>query len=86
MMRSILVLGLLMILCASANAATLHHRTRHHVVIPAGVASSFAAVPDGARIYRDDSVPGGLRTDHDDPPSYNDPSKSGSETGLPIQN
>jgi len=50
------------------------------------VASSFAAVPDGARIYRDDSVPGGLRTDHDAPPSYNDPSKSGSETGLPIQN
>jgi hypothetical protein len=44
------------------------------------------AVPDGARIYRDDSVPGGLRTDHDDPPSYNDPSKSGSETALPIQN
>ena len=45
-MRSILVLGLLMTLCASANAATLrHHRTRHHVVIPAGVASSFAAVP-----------------------------------------
>src|ERR1700688_1816806 len=77
-MRSILVLGLLMTLCASANAATLHHhRTRHHVVIPPGLASSFAAVPGGAQIYRDDSVPGGLRTDYDDPPSYNDPSKSG---------
>ena len=86
-MRSILIIGLLMTLWASANAATLHHhRTRHHVVIPPGVASSFAAVPGGARIYRDDSVPGGLRTDHDDPPSYNDPSKSGSETALPIQN
>jgi hypothetical protein len=86
-MRSILIISLLMTLCASANAATLHHhRTRHYVVIPPGVASSFAAVPDGARIYRDDSVPGGLRTDHDDPPSYNDPSKSGSETALPIQN
>jgi len=82
-MRSILIIGLLMTLWASANAATLHHhRTRHHVVIPPGVASSFAAVPDGARIYRDDSVPGGLRTDHDDPPSYNDPSKSGSENGI----
>jgi hypothetical protein len=33
--------------------------------------------PHGGRIYRDDSVPGGLRTDHDDPPSYDDPSKFG---------
>lgn len=28
----------------------------------------------GARIYRDDSAPGGLRTDHDEP-SYDDSSK-----------
>jgi len=31
--------------------------------------------PGGVRIYRDDSVPGGLRTDHDAPPAYDDPSK-----------
>ena len=31
----------------------------------------------GVRIYRDDSVPGGLRTDHDDPPAYDDTSKFG---------
>jgi hypothetical protein len=31
--------------------------------------------PRGARVYRDDSVPGGWRTDHDDPPAYDDPSK-----------
>jgi hypothetical protein len=37
---------------------------------------SYAA-PDGVPIYRDDSVPGGLRTDHDDPPAYDDPSKFG---------
>jgi len=33
--------------------------------------------PGGARIYRDESVPGGLRTDHDPPPAYDDPSKFG---------
>jgi hypothetical protein len=34
-------------------------------------------VQGGVRIYRDDSVAGGLRTDHDDPPAYDDPSKFG---------
>jgi hypothetical protein len=33
--------------------------------------------PNGVRIYRDDSAPGGFRTDHDPPVSYNDPSKYG---------
>ena len=42
---------------------------------PAGI-PSFTA-PSGVRIFRDDSVPGGLRTDHDDPPPYDDPSKDG---------
>jgi hypothetical protein len=33
-MRSVLALGLFIILCASANAATVHRfRTRHHVTI-----------------------------------------------------
>jgi hypothetical protein len=41
------------------------------------VIPSYTA-PGGVRIYRDDSVPGGLRTDHDDPPTYDDPSKFGS--------
>jgi hypothetical protein len=36
------------------------------------------ATSGGVRIYRDDSVPGGLRTDHDDPPACDDPSKFGS--------
>ena len=34
-MRYVLGLGLLITLCASANAATVHHsRTHHHVVVP----------------------------------------------------
>lgn len=44
---------------------------------PRGTRSPAYVTPGGVRIYRDDSVPGGLRTDHDDPPSYNDPSKFG---------
>jgi hypothetical protein len=78
-MRSILILGLLMTLCASANAATLHH-TRHHVVLPPGVASSFAAVPGPTY------APPPPAVHYDDTPSYNDPSKYGGPEALPIQN
>jgi hypothetical protein len=73
-MRSLLILGLLMSLCASANAATLHHhRSRHHVVIPPGVASSYDAVPGWT-----------YAAPYNDAPSYYDPSKSGGSTALPI--
>jgi hypothetical protein len=37
-MRSVLALGLLITLCASANTATVHHlRTRHHVIVRQGM-------------------------------------------------
>ena len=79
-MRSVLALGLLIALCTSANAAAgRHHAKSQHVIVrssPAVIPSY--ATPGGARVYRDDSVPGGLRTDHDDPPAYDDPSKFGS--------
>jgi hypothetical protein len=79
-------LGLSMTLCASANAATLHHhRARHHVVIPPGVASSFAAAPGWS--YGPPSMTDRYDDTPDfDTPSYNDPSKSGGSTALPIQN
>jgi hypothetical protein len=36
-MRPALALGLLITVCASANAATVHHsRTRHHITIQPG--------------------------------------------------
>jgi hypothetical protein len=78
-MRSVLALGLLIALYAPANAATTgHHAKSGHVIVH----PSQAVVPSyltsgGVRIYRDDSVSGGLRTDHDDPPAYDDPSKFG---------
>jgi hypothetical protein len=80
-MRSILALGFVIALSASADAATLHHfRARHHLFMSPDVASSFAAVPD--RDY--ERLPPAIR--YDDTPSYDDPSKSGGSTALPIRN
>jgi hypothetical protein len=77
-MRSLLALCLLIALCASANAAARaqYAKSRHVIVRPNQAVIPSYATPGGVRIYRDDSVPGG-RTDHDDPPAYDDPSKSG---------
>jgi hypothetical protein len=80
MMRYVLALGLLPILWASCNAASVHHsRTHHHIVIRPGSTSSFAAVP-GA--YAPPRPP----VHYDDTPSYNDPPKFGGPAALPIQN
>jgi hypothetical protein len=79
-MRSVLALGLLIALCASANAAAGRHqaKSQHVIVRPSHAVIPSYGTPDGVRIYRDDSVPGGVRTYHDDPPAYDDPSKFGS--------
>jgi hypothetical protein len=78
-MRSVFAVCLLIALCASANAAARGHyaKSRHIVVRPSQAVIPSYTAPGGVRIYRDDSVPGGLRTDHDDPPAYDDPSKFG---------
>jgi hypothetical protein len=63
-MRSVvLALGLLIALCASANAARVHHPNPRH----ASVRDSHAMIPRFA-------VP---PVRYDDTPSYNDPSKFG---------
>jgi hypothetical protein len=49
--------------------------SRHVLARPSHAVIPSDATPSGVGIYRDDSVPGGLRTDHDDPPAYDDPSK-----------
>jgi hypothetical protein len=71
-MRSVLALWLLIALCASANAAARGHhaKSRDVIVRPSHAVIPSYAAPGGVRIYRDDSVPGGLRTDQDDPPAY----------------
>ena len=78
-MRSAVGLCLLIALCASANAAArAHHaKSRSIIVRPSQAVIPSYVTPGGVRIYRDGSVPGGLRTDHDDPPAYDDPSKWG---------
>jgi hypothetical protein len=77
-MRFVLELCLVFASCASANAAPRwHHNSRQAIARPGQVVTPSYITPGGVRIYRDDSVPGGLRTDHDDPPAYDDPSKFG---------
>ena len=57
-MRSILALSLLIALCGSASAATVHHAHRHaivranHGMIASDPASGFAYAPDGPSHYR----------------------------------
>lgn len=78
-MRSVLALCLLTALCTSANAVTRGHHAKSRQVIarPSQAVVPSYVTPSGARLYRDDSVQGGWRTDHDDPPAYDDPSKYG---------
>ena len=78
-MRSVLALCALIVLFASANvAARGHHaKSRPMIVRPSQAVTQSYVTPSGVRVYRDESVPGGLRTDHDDPPAYDDPSKFG---------
>ena len=78
-MRSGLALFLLIALCSSGIAATrTHHAKSRHVIIrPSQAAMPAYVTSSGARIYRDDSAPGGFRTDRDPPVSYDDPSKYG---------
>jgi hypothetical protein len=71
-MRSVLALGLLIVLCASANAATLHHSRLQHAfvrpsqdMIPSPDMIPAFGSPEWARLHRKDT------------PSYDDPSKFG---------
>jgi hypothetical protein len=72
-MRSFLALGLLITLCASASAATMHH-SRHVIVHP----SQGYAVPSQAYAAARPPVHYG------DTPSYDDPSKFGGDAALPV--
>jgi hypothetical protein len=77
-MRYLVAFGLLITLCSSSNAAPVHHlRAHHHVVVGPGWTSSFAAVPEAY-------TPPRPSVQYDDTPSYNDPSRFGGSTALPI--
>ena len=60
-MRSVLILGFLIALCASANAARVHHPKPRHVIVH----PSQGADPHFPPVLQDQT------------PSYNDPSKFG---------
>jgi len=70
-MRSLLAVGLLITLCASASAAAARH-PRHIIVRP----SQGYVIPGWA--YRAVRPP----VHYDDTPSYDDPSKYGGGTAL----
>jgi len=73
-MRSFLAFGLFIILCSSANAATVNHSRNHHLVfISRSVVLSFAAVPGRPPIH------------YNNTPSYNDPSRFGGGEALPVR-
>lgn len=78
-MRFSLALFFLIALCASGNAATRGHhaKSRHVIVRPNPAFMPSYVTENGVRIYRDETAPGGFRTDGDPPVSYNDPSKYG---------
>ena len=82
-MRVVLDLGLLLALCASADAARLHHSKSRHMIVGEGrafpwgsaTAPGWAYAPLGSPAYRSYAAP---RPDpYDDTPSYDDPSKFG---------
>ncbi|MEA2820777.1 MAG: hypothetical protein QOJ86_2781 [Bradyrhizobium sp.] len=66
-MRSFLALGLLITLCGSASAATVHHSRRHVIVHPG---ESWAYGGPRPPVH------------YDDTPSYDDPSKYGGSAAL----
>jgi len=71
-MRSFLALSLLMIICAAASAATVHHTIpRHHMIVLPSQGFSGYAVPGWAYAAPRPTV------HYDDTPSYNDPSRFG---------
>jgi hypothetical protein len=72
-MRPFLATGLLITLCAPADATTVYHARRHVMVRP-GQAAGWA---NGSPHQPLDDY------DYHDAPSYNDPSKFGGDEALP---
>jgi hypothetical protein len=72
-MRSFLASGLLITLCASASAATMHH-ARHVIVRPS----------QGHAVLRSAYAVARPPIHYDDNPSYDDPSKFGGDAALPV--
>jgi hypothetical protein len=70
-MRSFLALGLLITLCASASAASMHHS--RHVPGQGYVVSGWAYAAPRSPIH------------YEDTPSYDDPSRFGGGTALPVR-
>lgn len=66
-----------MILALSASANAAARKPSRPAAAPTQPVTQGAITPRGARVFRDNSAPGGWRTDRDEPPSYDDPSRRG---------
>lgn len=64
-------------MCCSAAAHPKKTSQRHLAPFLGSSKSTVLISPTGTRILRDPTVQGGLRTEHDEPPPYDDPSKFG---------
>jgi hypothetical protein len=73
-MRSFLTLALLITVCTSASAATMHHHSRHVIARPSQGYSAPGSAYAAAR----------PPIHYDDTPSYDDPSKFGGDAALPV--
>jgi hypothetical protein len=79
-LTSVLGLGLFISLCASADAATVHHPKRRHVVVRANESLNFDGLNFGAAGSSWAYAPARPPVHYDDTPSYDDPSKFGGQS------
>ena len=77
---SVLVLGLFISLRASADAATVHHPKRRHVMVRPKEGLNFDGLNFGPEVSSWAYAPARPPVHFDDAPSYNDPSKFGGES------
>jgi hypothetical protein len=79
-LASILPVGLFITLCASADAATVHHPKRRHVIVRPDETVNFDGLNLGPAASSWAYAPARSPAHYDDTPSYNDPSKFGGQS------
>jgi hypothetical protein len=79
-LASVFALGLFITFCASADAATVHHPKRRHVIVHPDEGVNFDGLNIGPAASSWAYAPARPPVHYDDTPSYNDPSKFGGES------
>jgi hypothetical protein len=79
-LATVLALGPFITLCASADAATVHHQKRRHVVVRPNEGVNFDGLNFGPAASSWNYAAARPSMHYDDTPSYNDPSKFGGQS------